>query len=117
MGGSWRGTTQWLRMSGGFGQDSQRTFATMSARTSKLGTLWAETAAMLGARANSLTFLRSRALGSSASADRVVESAGTISQETDSQRPSSVTREISRRGLSKARVVSSDQPRIATAEL
>ena len=80
-------------------------------------TLWAETAAMLGARANSLTFLRSRALGSPASADRVVEAAGTISQETDSQRPSSVTREISRRGLSKARVVSSDQPRIATAEL
>ena len=80
-------------------------------------TLWAETAAMLGARANSLTFLRSRALGSSAFADRVVESAGTISHETDSQRPSSVTREISRRGLSKARVVSSDQPRIATAEL
>ena len=80
-------------------------------------TLWAETAAMLGARANSLTFLRSRALGSSAFADRVVESAGTISQETDSQRPSSVTREISRRGLSKARVGSSDQPRIATAEL
>jgi hypothetical protein len=77
-------------------------------------TLWAETEALLGARANSLTFLRSRALGSSASADRV---AGTISQEADSQRPSSVTREISRRGLSKARVVSSDPPRIATAEL
>jgi hypothetical protein len=80
-------------------------------------TLWAETAAMLGARAHALTFLRSRALGSSASADRLVEPAGTISQQADSQRPSSVAREISRRGLSTARVVSSDPPRIAPAEL
>ena len=80
-------------------------------------TLWAETAAMLGARANALTFLRSRALGSSAFADRVVEPAGTIAQDADGERPSSVTREIARRGLSKARVVSSDPPRIATAEL
>ena len=80
-------------------------------------TLWAETAAMLGARADSLTFLRSRALGSSASADRVVETAGAISPQADSQRSSSVTREISRRALSRARVVSSDPPRIVTAEL
>jgi len=80
-------------------------------------TLWAETAAMLGARADSLTFLRSRALGSSASADRVVEPAGVISQDADSERSSSVTREISRRVLSKAHVVSSDLPRTATAEL
>jgi hypothetical protein len=80
-------------------------------------TLWAETAAMLGARADSLTFLRSRALGPSASANRVVETAGAISPHADSQRSSSVTREVSRRGLPKARVVSSDQPRVATAEL
>jgi hypothetical protein len=80
-------------------------------------TLWAETAAMLGARADSLTFLRSRALGSSTSADRVVEPAGVISQGADSERSSSVTREISRRVLSKAHVVSSDLPRTATAEL
>jgi hypothetical protein len=80
-------------------------------------TLWAETAAMLGARADSLTFLRSRALGSSASADLVVETAGAISPQADSKRSSSVTREISRRGLSKTRVVSSDPPRIVTAEL
>jgi hypothetical protein len=80
-------------------------------------TLWAETAAMLGARADSLTFLRSRALGSSASADRVVEPAGVISQGADSERSSSVTSEISRRVLSKAHVVSSDLPRTATAEL
>jgi hypothetical protein len=80
-------------------------------------TLWAETAAMLGARADTLTFLRSRALGSSASADLVVETAGAISPQADSKRSSSVTREISSRGLSNARVVSSDPPRIVTAEL
>ena len=80
-------------------------------------TLWAETAAMIGARANSLTFLRSRALGSSASADRIVEPAGTISQDADSERSSDVTRDISRRLRSKARVVSSDPPRTTTAEL
>jgi hypothetical protein len=68
-------------------------------------TLWAETAAMLGARADSLTFLRSRALGSSASVDRVAEPAGPISPQADSQRSSSLMRETSRRGLSKARVV------------
>lgn len=66
--------------------------------------LWAETAATLGARADSLTFLRSRALGSSASADRVVETAGAISPQADSQRSPSVAREISGRGLSKARI-------------
>ena len=80
-------------------------------------TLWAETAAMLGARADSLTFLRSRAQGSSASMDRVAEPAGPISPQADSQRSSSLMRETSRRGVSKARVVSSDPPRIATAEL
>ena len=80
-------------------------------------TLWAETAAMLGTRANSLTFLRSRALGLLASADRVVQPVGTVSQGADSERSSNVTRDISRRVLSKARVVSSDPPRTATAEL
>ena len=80
-------------------------------------TLWAETAAMLGARAHSLTFLRSRALASSASAERVVEPAGTISHEADSERLPTVTREIARRNRSKARVASSGPPGIATAEL
>jgi hypothetical protein len=79
-------------------------------------TLWAETAAMLGARAHSLTFLRSRALGSAAPADRVVEPVGAMSTQAHSLRASSVTREISERGLSTARV-SSDSPPIATAEL
>ena len=80
------------------------------------GTLWAETAAMLGPRANELTLLRSRALGTAASSDRLVESAKTV-QGADSVDRSTVTRQIATRGLSQSHVDSSDPSRVATAEL
>jgi hypothetical protein len=80
-------------------------------------TLWAETVTVLGPRANELTFLRSRALGAPASSNRLTESSRAVSREGDSVRPSRVTREVSTRGLSKSRAVSSDQSRLATAEL
>jgi hypothetical protein len=79
-------------------------------------TLWTETVAMLGPRANELAFLRSRALGASASSERLIASPKAVSQEADSVRPSRATREVSPRGLSKSRAVSSDPSRIATAE-
>ena len=79
-------------------------------------TLWDETVVMLGARADELTFLRSRALGASAP-DRLAESPKTVTQEADSLRPSRVTHEVSTRGLSKSRVISPDRSRVATAEL
>jgi hypothetical protein len=80
-------------------------------------TLWDETAAMLGQRANELTFLRSRALGTVTPPDRLIESPKTVSQEADTVRPSRMTGEISTRGLSRSRMLSSDTSRIATAEL
>ena len=79
-------------------------------------TLWAETVAMLGPRANELTFLRSRALGASAP-DRLAESPKAVSQEADRLRRSRETSDVPRRGLSKPRVASSDPSPIATAEL
>jgi hypothetical protein len=80
-------------------------------------TLWAETVATLGSRAHELTFLRSRALGASASSERLTASPKAVSQEADSVRPSRASREVSTRGLSKSRAVSSGPSRIATAEL
>ena len=80
-------------------------------------TLWAETTALLGARANELTFLRSRALGTSASSDRLIESAKTVPQRADTVHRSRVTREIATRRLSQSRVDSSTPSRVATAEL
>ena len=79
--------------------------------------LWAETTALLGARANELTFLRSRALGTSASSDRLVESAKTVPHGADTAHRSRVTREIATRRLSQSRVDSSTPSRVATAEL
>ena len=80
-------------------------------------TLWAEADAMLGPRANELTFLRSRALGTAALSDRLVESAKTAPLKRDNVHRSRVTREISTRGASQSRVDSSDPSRVATAEL
>ena len=79
-------------------------------------TLWAETAAMLGPRANELTFLRSRALGITASPDRLAESANTLPQGADSVHRSNMTREISTGGRARSRV-ESDPSRVAAAEL
>jgi hypothetical protein len=80
-------------------------------------TLWAETAAMLGRRADELAFLRSRARGASALPGRPVESPKTVSQEADRGRPSKVARENSARALLRARAVSAGPSRIASAEL
>lgn len=80
-------------------------------------TLWAETTAMLGTRADELTFLRSRALATKASSDRLVQSAKTAPQGAESVHRSTVTREISTRGRSRLRVDSPDPSRVATAEL
>jgi hypothetical protein len=80
-------------------------------------TLWAEAMAMLGPRANELTFLRSRALGASASSDRLLEPAKTSPQEAGGMRRSETASAISAPGLSESRVNSSDPSRIATAEV
>ena len=79
-------------------------------------TLWAEAAAMLGPRANELTFLRSRALCTTASSDRV-ESAKTVQQGADSVNRPMVMHEIATRGPSQSRVDSSGPSRVATVEL
>jgi hypothetical protein len=68
-------------------------------------TLWTEVFAMLGPRAAELTFLRSRALHTSASSDHVVASAKTVSPQADTAHRSRAPRAASPR-----------QP-MATAEL
>ena len=80
-------------------------------------TLWAEVSAMLGPRANELTFLRSRALGASASSDHLAASAKTVSPEADTEHRSRATRGASARRLSESCMDSPDPSRMATAEL
>jgi hypothetical protein len=58
--------------------------------------LWAEVSALLGPRAGELTFLRSRANGSSASSDQLV-SAKSVSSEGDTERHSRALRVALRR--------------------
>ena len=57
-------------------------------------TLWAKASAMLGPRASELTFLRSRALGASASSDQLTESAktGAPVRSSRAERTASATR-------------------------
>ena len=78
--------------------------------------LWAEVSAMLGRRANELTFLRSRALGTSGSSDRRIASAKSASSEADSDHRSRTTvRYPGRRPDSFAE--STDSWRLPTLEL
>jgi hypothetical protein len=80
-------------------------------------TLWAEAVATLGPRANELTFLRSRALGSSAFLDKKIDSAKTKPQGVDSIRRSRAARAMPAPDLSESGVEPPDPSRIATAEL
>ena len=77
-------------------------------------TLWAEVSAMLGARANELTFLRSRARNTQTSSDRFTESVKTVSQQDDVARPSEAPGASARLSLSVAE--SPGRSRMATAE-
>ena len=79
-------------------------------------TLWAEVSAMLGARANELTFLRSRARNTSMTSDQFTEAVKPVSQEADLPRPSEAPG-VSARPLSRSLVDSSGRSRMATAEL
>ena len=72
---------------------------------------------MLGPRASELTFLRSRALGASASSDQLIVSAKSVSPEADTERRSRATRRASAPRLSESFMDSSDPSRMATAEL
>ena len=78
-------------------------------------TLWAEATAMLGPRADELTFLRSRANGASATSDQLIVSAKSVSPEADIEHRARVPRVTSepRRSF----MDSSDPSRMATAEL
>ena len=80
-------------------------------------TLWAEVSAMLGPRAGELTFLRSRALNTSASSNQLAASAKRVSLQADSPRPSRTARTASERQLSRSSVDSSDRSHITRAEL
>ena len=79
-------------------------------------TLWAETVAMLGARAHELMFLRSRALAS-ASSDQLTASVKSVSPEADSGHRSRATRAGSALQRSESLVDSPGASRMATAEL
>ena len=78
--------------------------------------LWAEVSAMLGPRANELTFLRSRAMGAPATADHHGVSARSISPEADTEGHSRATRKAAAPRRSGSFIDSAD-PRMATAEL
>jgi hypothetical protein len=79
-------------------------------------TLWAEMVAMLGARANELTFLRSRALAS-ASSDQLTASVKSVLPEADTGHRSRAMRTGSAPRRSDSLVHSPDPSRMATAEL
>ena len=80
-------------------------------------TLWAETAVMLGPRANELTFLRSRATGASAPSHQPTVSAKSVSPEADTARRSRATRKASTALRSESFIDSPDPSRLATAEV
>ena len=72
--------------------------------------LWAEVSAVLGPRANDLTFLRSRALAESTSLAHLIASAKSLSPEADTEHRSRAT-------LRRPPAPSPDASRVATAEL
>jgi hypothetical protein len=78
--------------------------------------LWAEVSAMLGPRANELTFLRSRAKGASASSDRLTVSAKPVSSEADSEHRERSPRVTAARRL-ESPMDSPEPSRMVTAEL
>ena len=80
-------------------------------------TLWAEATAMLGPRANELTFLRSRANGVSARSDQLMVSAKSVSPEADTEHRVRAPRVTSAPRRSESFMDSSDPSRVATAEL
>jgi hypothetical protein len=79
--------------------------------------LWAEVSAMLGPRANDLTFLRSRAMGASVVSDQLATSANSVSQEADTERRSRATRKAAAPRRSESFIDSQDPSRMAPAEL
>jgi hypothetical protein len=79
--------------------------------------LWTEASAVLGPRANELTFLRSRALGASASSDHLIASAKSVSPEADTERRSTATRQASAPLRSESFIDSPEPSRLATAEV
>jgi hypothetical protein len=78
--------------------------------------LWAEVSAMLGPRANELTFLRSRAMGSAAS-DQPTVSAKSISAQADTEGHSRAPRKAAVPRRSGSFIDSTDPSRMTTAEL
>jgi hypothetical protein len=78
--------------------------------------LWAETVAMLGARANELTFLRGRALAGAPS-DQRSASPKTVSPEADTGQRLRATRTGSAARRSESLVDAPDPSPMATAEL
>ena len=79
--------------------------------------LWAEASAILGSRANELTFLRSRALRASASSNQRAVSAKTVSQDAGTVRGSSAMRSATARRPSESFSDKSSAPRVTAAEL
>jgi hypothetical protein len=79
--------------------------------------LWAEVSAMLGPRANELTFLRSRAMGASAPSDQPTASAKSVSAQADTERRSRATRKAAAPRRSESLFDSPEPSRMATAEL
>jgi hypothetical protein len=81
------------------------------------GALWAEASAMLGPRANELTFLRSRAMGASAGSDQPTVSAKSIAPEADTEGNTRAPREAVVPRRPGSFIDSTDPSRMATAEL
>jgi hypothetical protein len=79
--------------------------------------LWAEVSAMLGPRANELTFLRSRAMDAPATSDHLGVSAKSISPVADTEGHSRATRRAAAPRRSGSLIDSADPSRMATAEL
>ena len=79
--------------------------------------LWAEVSAMLGPRANELTFLRSRALGASAPSDQIATSVKSVQRERDAEHHSSATRKAAAPRRSGSFIDSADPSRMAAVEL
>ena len=80
-------------------------------------TLWAEATAMLGPRANELTFLRSRANATAVTSDRLIVSAKSVSPEADTEHRARARRVTSAPRRSESFMDSSNPSRMATAEL
>ena len=79
--------------------------------------LWTEVSAVLGPRATELSFLRSRAVGGSASSDRLTASRKSVSPQADTERYSRAARRTTAAPVSESFIVSPDPSRITTVEL